>query len=89
MKAKRQLEEMKSVLREIDRMSKQPTSDRLSAYMGAAMKEVDMSRHMSYGQKTTLRKLIEDVYLETREDTIDTDAVIGRAPAGFFEILFT
>ena len=88
MKARRQLEEMKKIIKEIDKMGKQPTTDRLSAHMGACMKEVELARHLTFGQRNTLNRLIEAVYIETREKVVDTDVVIDRAPAGLLETLF-
>jgi hypothetical protein len=89
MKARRQLEEMKKIIRTIDTMGRQTTTDRLSAHMGAAAKEVELARHLSFYQKATLNRLIEAVYTEAREETVDTDVVIDRAPAGLLGILFT
>lgn len=76
-------------MKTISRMIEQPTTDKLSAYMGAAMKEVELSRHLSFAQRATLERMIENLYTELREEAIDTDAVIGQAaPAGILEVLF-
>lgn len=89
MKAQRQFVEMKDVMKTIGRMMEQPTTDKLSAYMGAATKEVELSRHLTFGQKAVLNRLIADIYTELREEAIDTDAYIEtKAPVGFLELLF-
>lgn len=89
MKAQRQFAEMKSVMKTMSRMIEQPTTDKLSAYMGAATKEVELSRHLSFAQRSTLKRLITELCKELREDVIDTDAVIDARPApGFLELLF-
>lgn len=89
MRAQRQFAEMNKIMKTISRMIEQPTTDKLSAYMGAAMKEVELSRHLSFAQRATLERMIENLYTELREEAIDTDAVIGQAaPAGILEVLF-
>ena len=89
MRAQRQFAEMNKIMKTISRMIEQPTTDKLSAYMGAAMKEVELSRHLSFAQRATLERMIENLYTELREEAIDMDAVIGQAaPAGILEVLF-
>ena len=89
MKAQRQYVEMKSAMKAIGLMMQQPTTDKLSAYMGAAMKEVELSKHLSYAQKATLEHLIAGVYKELRESAIDTNSYIeAKPPVGFLELLF-
>lgn len=89
MRAQRQFAEMNRIMKTMSRMIEQPTTDKLSAYMGAAMKEVELSRHLSFAQRTTLERMIESLYTELREGAIDTDAVIEQAaPAGILELLF-
>jgi len=89
MKATRQFTEMKDVMKTIGQMIEQPTTDRLSMYMGAAAAKVEMSRHLSYGQRATLNRMISDLYKEIREEAMDTDQYIEtKAPAGILELLF-
>ena len=88
MKAQRQYVEMKSIMKAIGLMMQQPTTDKLSAYMGAAMKETELAKHLTYGQRATLERLISEIYKELREEAIDTDAYIeNKAPVGFLELL--
>lgn len=89
MKAQRQFVEFKDTMKTIGQMMEQPTTDKLSAYMGAAMKQVELSRHLNILQKRVLEQMIAGIYKELREEAIDTDTVIERkAPAGFLELLF-
>ena len=89
MKAVRQYNEMKDAMKTIGRMIEQPTTDRLSMYMGAAVQQVEMSKFLSFGQKATLNRLIADIYRELREEAEDNNKYIETtAPAGILELLF-
>lgn len=90
MRSIRQYTELKGIMRTISEMIEQPTTDRLSMHMGAAVKEVEMSKYLSYGQKATMNRLIADIYREIREEAIETNAYIEprQAPAGILELLF-
>ena len=89
MKAIRQYNEMKDAMKTIGRMIEQPTTDRLSMYMGAAVQQVEMSKFLSFGQKATLNRLIADIYRELREEAEDNNKYIETtAPAGILELLF-
>lgn len=89
MKAQRQFLEVKQIMKTVSRMTDQVTTDTLSAYMGAALKEVELSRHLTFGQRATLNRLIQDIYRKLRAEAIDTDAVIEHVePMGILELLF-
>lgn len=89
MKATRQYNELKDIMKTIGMMIEQPTTDRLSMYMGSAATKVDMARHLSFGQKATMNRLITDIYTEIRMEAIDTDSYVEtKAPAGILELLF-
>lgn len=89
MKSVRQYNEMKDIMNAVGQMIEQPTTDRLSMYMGVASAKVEMSRHLTFGQKATLNRLIADLYAEIRQEAESNDVYIEpKAPAGILELLF-